>query len=243
MNLDQKNGSELSIWSIKPSKYYSTIYNLVAYLSQDELQRANKFKTRKLAQDWVITRATLRLVLGEKFNLKPSEVKFEYGEYGKPYAVTDTGRFHSFNISHTRGYAVIAQTNAQSIGVDAEYIPVDNSILSSIKMFLSVREQSLINSHPISQQKARAYQYWVCKEALVKAIGAGLQADIRRVEVHFNDSGLPYFDLSQLGITDNWFPQFISTPAGFTGALVTKAVGTNSISYKSLPAIPRHQTV
>lgn len=227
----------ITIWSLNTSDFYESLALKSSYLHSEEQQRAARFSTTELKRDWIITRAALREVLGDKFNQHPADLEFSYSARGKPYIVSSDGEFHGFNLSHTGDYAVIAVADTPDIGVDVEQLGQDDAILATTTVFLTDRERTILNRLQPANRRVEAYRYWVCKEAFVKAIGAGLSTDLTDVEVHFDEHSAPYFDLTRLGLTDNWQSQFINTPTGFVGAVVSNTSHRFSINYRSLHSI------
>ena len=57
-------------------------------------------------------------------------------------------------------------------------------------MTLSVTEQFIIKQLEPAMQKKKFYWYWTRKEALLKAIGTGINTDLNKLEVSniFNDN-------------------------------------------------------
>lgn len=245
MNPNHKKASGIRIWSVKISDYYDSMMLLQTYLRADELERAGNFKFERLTHHFIITRGLLRLILGCEFNVHPADVQIGYGPYGKPFAMKATGCFHFFNVSHTSDHAVFVVCDHHEVGVDIEQ--PDQTILSAQRMFVSEKEQAAFDALSHQQQIVQTGRLWVCKEALVKAIGCGLRTDLTRINVHFDANGVSHFDGDGIDSPDTWMPQLISPAVSRLSPAVLCAVVTNSkgktpVKHQLMPSLPSHKS-
>ncbi len=77
---------------------------------------------------------TNRLILGRLLNVYPSQIKFKYGPYGKPFLDHDGIQVY-FNISHSDTVALCALSIEKEVGVDVEQarkVPEIESICNDI---------------------------------------------------------------------------------------------------------------
>lgn len=142
---------------------------LEACLSPDEVRRADRFFFQRHRRRYVVARARLRQLLGERLGLAPQEIALVYGANGKPRLADEAMRF---SVSHSGEIALFAFSKAREVGVDIEALrPIDSA--------------DAIAAHILSQRERRAYaaardkvaaflRFWTRKEALAKAIGDGL---------------------------------------------------------------------
>src|SRR3979411_2884197 len=107
-------------------------------LSADELERAERYRFEQHRNEFILTRAVLRIVLASYTAQSPESLSFDYSAQGKP-ALKNGPRDLRFNVSHTEGLGVLAMVRGREIGVDAEKIrpQPDAQILS--KRFSSAR--------------------------------------------------------------------------------------------------------
>ena len=88
-------------------------------LSADERTRADEFRIEDARTRFVVTRGTLRILLGRYLNLPPNEVAFEFESYMKPRlarlkaAAVDL----RFNVSHSGELALVAVTTGHLLAL------------------------------------------------------------------------------------------------------------------------------
>lgn len=124
----------------------------------------------------------LRLMLGRlllRIALKADGMQglireLRYTALGKPY-LPGLG----FSISHSADLVVLAISSQYALGIDCEEIT--DITIRDFRSYFSPAEWSFICSAS-SAQKA-FYQLWTRKEALLKALGTGLQANLPELEV------------------------------------------------------------
>lgn len=150
---------------------------LEACLSAAELKRADRFFFERDRRRFVVARARLRQLLGERLGMAPQEIRLAYGANGKPRLADEAMRF---SVSHSGEIALFAFSKAREVGVDIEAVrPIDSA--------------DAIAAHILSQREHRAYaaardkvaaflRFWTRKEALAKAIGAGFSIAPEKLE-------------------------------------------------------------
>lgn len=164
----------VSVWQVKLSDFTAETTRLQTLLSQDELQRALRYRFAKHQERFIIARAMLRHILSLYIGEPPERIQFEYGPQGKP-ALTKSKV--QFNVSHSDDMAVYAVSFAE-VGIDIEKIEEkDHDALA--KRFFSETEQTALAALTKTERMAAFYQMWAGKEAVVKAIGNGLYAALR----------------------------------------------------------------
>jgi 4'-phosphopantetheinyl transferase len=95
---------------------------LLALLSDDERERAERFATAELRARWGRSRGALRALLGRYLQRDPRELEFDLGPHGKP-DLSSADRAHgrlSFSLSHSEQLALYAFTTSGSVGVDVQ---------------------------------------------------------------------------------------------------------------------------
>ena len=107
----------------------------------------------------MVSRAALRLLLGERLGCGPQDVEFALGEHGKPFV---SGTDLRFNLSHSGTRAVVAVAEHLELGVDVER-PGRN--VAAVLRTLSDGERA--SGHD-------PLRLWCRKEAWAKAMGGGL---------------------------------------------------------------------
>jgi len=101
------------------------------FLSEDERLKALKFRFEKDKNSSIITRGALRYLSSIYLNLKPKDIIFKYGDYGKPDFDLDTKL--KFNVSHSGAMAIIgfvlfikAKAKGLSFPLDSFSVSIDS---------------------------------------------------------------------------------------------------------------------
>ncbi len=107
---------------------------------------------------------------------------------GKPYFPSQP-HWH-FNLSHAGRYAVLA-TDERPIGVDIEQLHAFS--LEIATRYFAPEEQAQLQACPTATaQQQLFFQLWTCKEAYLKATGAGLHEDLLSFAVDVAQGRLRY---------------------------------------------------
>jgi 4'-phosphopantetheinyl transferase len=186
-------------------------------LSPAESARAERFGTDALKMRWIAGRAALRTVLGHTLGVAPAAVAIRRGTRGRP-ELADTGSGIDFNVSHTRGVALIAIARGLAegtrIGVDIEHRDREIGADRLARKFLTPREQATLADLAPDLRRQRFLRHWTCKEAMSKATGDGIAAPFGRLDVEIAqpprlvDGPPPYlpghWSLSYAEVPDEW---------------------------------------
>lgn len=176
-------------------------------LSALEISRAAKYRNKIDRMRYRTARSILRRVLGGYLSVGPKEIQLEIDHYGKPMLKE---KFHKpsleFNISHSDQFVLVAFARGRRVGVDIERVqPIpDRSHL--VNRYFSENESLAINKLSEQEQIIAFYSGWTRKEALLKAIGKGLQMPLNDVEVSINpNEQKPQYFLPEKNKEDsNW---------------------------------------
>lgn len=154
------------------------------FLSEDERLRADRFATPGLRNRWLVSRAGLRDILARYCGTRPSAVRFDTEPSGKP-VLSDgkAGAGLHFNLSHSGSIAAVAVTTAGPIGVDVEVIRRISDWQRVAHRFFSVSENSMLSTVQQGQRERAFYCCWTRKEAVIKATGDGLSAELDSFDV------------------------------------------------------------
>lgn len=152
-----------------------------AILSSDERARAARFIHDRNRRRFVMARARLRELLGERLEVPAQSVSFEYGPTGKPALP----RHHNlrFNLSHSAELAVYVFAMDIEVGVDVEQVRVIDDAHRLAARTFSPREHHAYRSLPPHEQPLAFFNCWTRKEAFVKATGHGLSPPLDSFDV------------------------------------------------------------
>lgn len=146
-----------------------------SFLSEDERQRAARFR-RPLDRDrFIVARGTLRYCLGQYLDLSPDLLQFDSIAAGKPILASD---HHcpplQFNLSHSGNWLLLAVTLQTPVGIDLEELRPVAELEPLTRRFFSAREHQSIQRLPEAEQLSAFFQHWTAREACLKATGEGL---------------------------------------------------------------------
>ncbi len=194
---------EVHVWYIDLPVWEKDAESLLSLLNQEEKERAARFKFPAPRNQFVISRAMLRQVLGRYICIEARDVHFRTTPNGKPELAETSGAHNDlcFNLSHTAGAAVIAVTQKRQVGIDVERIRADTNALELADRFFSRPEVEWLQSQPASEQIPAFFTCWTGKEAYIKAHGEGLSMPLSSFGV-LPDVGTDGFKL-QLKVFEN----------------------------------------
>lgn len=178
--------NEIHLWRIPLDQPAHVSNHLKTTLSLDEMQRANRFYTQQLRDQWTIARGSLRRLLSLYLEVKPEDIRFSTNEYGKPAIERPAhGQRLQFNLSHSADIALYAFMYDRSIGVDVEQMRVDVDYEAVAQYHFSPVENQILCTIPQKKRLQAFYHCWTRKEAYIKARGAGLAISLDQFDVSF----------------------------------------------------------
>ena len=172
--------TSLDLWYVDLDVSADALSGFRHWLSDDELAKAERFRSDLVRARYIVGRATLRLVLADRLGCSPAAIRFSYGTNGKPMLEGGRG-YIEFSLAHSEGDAVIALTCGAVIGVDIEFLrPIADVESLAHLVFSDVERRELeLAPDPVSA----FLNGWTRKEAYVKALGLGLTAPLREITV------------------------------------------------------------
>lgn len=129
----------------------------------------------------ILTRATLRCLLGARLCLPPSALQFAQGPHGKPDL--NPAQPLRFSVTHAADHALIALAVRREVGVDLEPMLAQRPLERLARHAFSPAEFSAFLAAPPADRLQVFYRLWACKEALIKAWALGLSAGLARFDV------------------------------------------------------------
>lgn len=141
-------------------------------LSADEIDASRRFRFDRDRRRFVFTRGVTRRILADYVGTAAAELRFAYGAHGKPYLVDGGMRF---NVAHSADLLCVAIGGKREIGVDVEAIRDDIDILTIAQTVFGKEEAGEISALHPADRVAAFFAQWTRTEALLKAMGQGLQ--------------------------------------------------------------------
>lgn len=171
--------NEVHIWRSRLDVPLDRLSQLQSYLSKDEQDRAAQFRFDHHRHHFIIGRGLLRVLLGQYVHHPPQDIRFEYGDRGKPFlanAMASAQIAHTlqFNVSHSGGVALYAIALNRRVGIDLEHLRPMPSAPQLAQRFFTDREYAQLLAQPPEQQELAFFRGWTRKEAYLKATGEGL---------------------------------------------------------------------
>jgi len=217
---------ESGTWQPEQTKTFVFLFSLqgsqadfLTLLDENEKERANRFYFEKDRQKYIAAHGQTRLLLARFTGQRPQDLKFTIGEYGKPYLADHPWQF---NLSHSGDYGLIAVSGENKTGVDIEQHRPELNDVQIARRFFSEMEQKHLFALPEAGQKEAFFRIWARKEAVIKAVGHGLQIPLHCFDVEvYKDkpARLHRFDYKDYS-TAGWSMFELQVPDGYSGALV-----------------------
>ncbi len=175
---------EVHVWRVPLNQNPDRIPEQNGVLAPEEQARAERFHFAKDRNQFIESRAALRLLLSQYLNTSPTELTFASGSHGKPGLANGlSSNGLRFNLSRRDGLALIAFTCDREIGVDVELVRTDLPVVEIAEVSFSESELAALRSLPESLQTAGFYNCWTRKEAYIKARGEGLSFPLKQFDV------------------------------------------------------------
>jgi 4'-phosphopantetheinyl transferase len=184
----------------------------LALLTADERERVDRFHFERDRRLHLAARALLRRSLSRWGDVLPGEWRFERNAYGRPEILAPPSPLR-FNVSHTRGLAMVAVTVARDVGVDVEALPASVPF-DVVDRAFSRSERAAVRAAPASEQADRFTELWSLKEAYVKARGLGLSLPLESFAFELAPPRLALGDESSA-----WHVQLLTPTAEHRAAL------------------------
>ncbi|MGH8173311.1 MAG: 4'-phosphopantetheinyl transferase family protein [Rhodanobacteraceae bacterium] len=162
--------------------------------------------------------------------------EIQRGEHGKPFAPELEGL--DFNLSHARNHVLLAFARNQPIGVDLERLDRVLAVDELARRFFATTEANALDAIDPAQRPGAFLHLWTCKEAVLKAIGAGLSFGLGRVVFELLPDGSPgrlCEVASEVGSATDWCISRLEPAPAFTGALAWNGPPRKVRAFRSDP--------
>ncbi len=196
-------------------------------LSLEEKERAGRFRFEQDRRIFRAFHAGKRRILSRYLGVSPEKIAFCRGACGKPtLALPEASPSLQFNLSHSKGLALLAVRWVGEVGVDVETIQPAERMTPIFNRFASALEKATFAS-ALSRGKDSGRlltAWWVGKEAFVKAVGWGLSLPFARFSIGLDDAG--GWKLAEMekdwGAVSDWILRLFSVGPHHLGAVATR---------------------
>ncbi len=152
-------------------------------LDDVERDRAERFLFERDRSRFPQSHGILRSTLSGYLDLEASDLTFLYGQSGKPRLIPLPGQPSlEFSLSHSGDYCVVAVGLGNPLGVDIEEIRDLPQMIDIARQYFSLGEFRQLASLTGALQRDAFFALWTRKEAMVKALGQGLDGKLDQIE-------------------------------------------------------------
>lgn len=176
------------LWLIDAAPDAAALSEAALVLSDEEIDRAGRFRRAEDRARFMLTRAALRHSLGDATGRQPQALAFALGPFGKPFLVGDEAPH--FSVSHSGALALIGIAPRRPIGVDLELATADVDELDLAEAFFCEAEHRFLKGLEGAARRAAFYAIWTSKEAVLKAYGVGITSRLKDFCVHLKEDGV-----------------------------------------------------
>ncbi len=145
-----------------------------ALLSEDERARADRFLRPADRARFIASHAALRLALAAELGVLPERLQFGRESTGRPFIAAPAETGLDVNLSHSGDLAVIGMVRGARVGVDVEIRRPLPDALRIARSHFAPDEVAALEALAPGAREAAFFGLWTRKEAVVKALGAGL---------------------------------------------------------------------
>ena len=165
---------DVTHWDL--TRQRSRLAALSALLSPEENARVARLAIPTLRERYVLAHGILRETLAAMTGEAPAALRFERGPDGKP-ALID-GRDIAFNLSKSGEGLLIATARGATVGCDLEQLRANSEAKAIAARWFSAGERAALAGLSGDDFDRAFTTLWVRKEALLKAVGTGLQGSL-----------------------------------------------------------------
>jgi 4'-phosphopantetheinyl transferase len=200
------------LWRVDLDVDAETEEGLREQLPPGDIAKSKAFASPGASRRYVVARGTLRTLLSSPLDERPRSVPIQVGQSGKPYVAGDGHGVH-FNVSHSGDTAMICIATCGDVGVDLEAVRHVPAAVALARRHFAPGEASFVEAGGATGAAGRFLLCWTRKEALVKAIGAGLNLDLDSFVVPLTSPGaIVPIDDPEGGPTSRWL--LLDVPLG-----------------------------
>ena len=172
------------VFHVDLSRHATREAEAMEWLDETERTRQRRFVHPRPSREFTLCRAALRSLLCRELKCSNDDLSFETSRYGKPFArVIGVAAPVAFNVSHSGRHGLIALAPKGRVGVDVEERSPNRNLDVCIRLLFAPNEQAEFENVHGQGKVDQFYRIWTLKEALIKAVGAGLSIDTAKFEV------------------------------------------------------------
>jgi phosphopantetheinyl transferase len=126
----------------------------------------------------------LRSAIAVELGVLGEQVTLSADTHGRPMVRVSGGESSAvgLSVSHREQFVAVGLVDRGRVGVDIEIV-TPGLDAADATIALSASERALLQSMPPDERRDGGYAMWTAKEALAKALGLGLSADLAGLEI------------------------------------------------------------
>jgi len=174
---------EIQVWTASLDLSGPAAAGSRSLLSEEELERASRFRFDRDRIRFLSGRVWLRRLLAECLEVDVAEIRLQTASGGKPELAPPLPTWLRFSMSRSGSRGLYALSRGREVGVDLEdrSRTVDTETLG--RRFLSPAERDVLMELAEEEKQRGFYRIWTRKEAVLKALGVGLDGPIVALDV------------------------------------------------------------
>ena len=177
-------GTDINQWSGR-----FEIEQMKEILSDEEIERGNRFQFDQLRERFLWSRIFLRQVISVVTGVDAREIRFSGGFNGKPFLESSGGTDGNFSFSRSGRFAVCCFTTVLRVGVDVEILKDIDNLSSMARNIFVDKQYAQWDALPEQQKQTAFYRAWTRKEAVAKIDGRGISNGLTGIDVPLEDLG------------------------------------------------------
>jgi 4'-phosphopantetheinyl transferase len=205
---------EIDVWQLEITALGSG--SKLEVLSDNEQERAARFRFETDAHRFRASRRFLRTVLSHYVDAEPSQIRFATNRDGKP--ILDPPADVHFSASHSGTMCVVAVCS-EPVGVDIEEIApqrLDDRVAVRV---MTPREHEAFTKLPASEKVEAFFRLWTRKESYAKALGVGLTNGLPEIATGIEEE--PVLEISS-PTGEVWFMGKVDVRPGYVATVAIR---------------------
>lgn len=223
---------EVHLWTADLNACRKQAARLQALLSVAERDRYSRILSPVKAEQGLLSRAILRLILARYTGGNPEDLILHTAQGGKPF-LPDLSL--EFNISHSSSLFLCGVSYQTQIGVDIQEVYPLSGLRWILQNYFSPVEQRYLGSLSGASFQNALFAIWTAKESYLKASGAGFRRSPGGCSLlpDLSNSKFQLIDpCGKIQTGSEWTIIPVETLSGYKAALTMKGKGLKFLSYR-----------
>lgn len=223
--------NDVHVWRLSLKLAAEAVPSLWKLLDEKEQHRARSFVHAQDRNRYVLAHAGLRQVLAQYLEVAPANVPIGVDPAGKPFVSENANdQPFQFSLTHSGDWALVAVAR-NPVGIDVEQERTLRGLDGLITRCCGPAERDALSAAAPDERQSMFVQYWVAKEAVLKAAGCGLKYDLRELEIPPSHGDVVAVHPPPRISETAWYVRWFAVDGRHLGALATSA-GTTHVNWR-----------